>query len=116
MVIELGGSGDFPGWTVQYVDDPVRIGESDSFVDIIGEATLQVTMRAWMPTLEGGGYVGPIQFVPQSVFHILELRETANNEGSCTWSIGLDGQYPFTVEVLHNPERLVIDIHVPFET
>ena len=113
IVIELGGTGDFPGWSVQYVDDPVRLGESDSFVEIEGAATLQVTMRMWMPTMEGDGYTGEIDVFLNNVAHILELRETENFEGMCIWSIGLDAQYPFTVDVLHSPERLVIDVQVP---
>ncbi|MCE9621024.1 MAG: hypothetical protein K8R99_01630 [Actinomycetia bacterium] len=116
IVIELGGTGDFPGWTVQYVDDPVRLGESDNFVEIAGDATLQVVMRMWMPSMEGAGYTGPNQFVPESVFHILELRETENFEGICIWSIGLDAEYSFTVHVLQGPERLVIDVQVPPES
>ncbi len=114
VVIELGGTGDFPGWYVEYVDDPVRLGESDEFVEIAGDATLQVTMRMWMPEPGSGeGYAGPIDFVPENVFHVLQLRETENNEGVCIWSIGLDAQYPFLVEVFHDPERLVIDIAIP---
>lgn len=113
LVIELGGSGDFPGWNVEYVDDPVRLGESDEFVEIAGDATLQVTMRMWMPEPGGEGWAGPIQFVPDNVFHVLELRETENHEGMCIWSVGLDAEYPFTVEVFHDPERLVIDIQIP---
>ena len=113
IVIELGGTGDFPGWSVQYVDDPVRLGESDNFVQMTGDATLQVIMRMWMPSMEGDGYTGSIDIVPDSVVHILELRETENNEGVSIWSIGLDQQYPFTVDVLHSPERLVIDVQVP---
>lgn len=113
VVIELGGTGDFPGWSVEYVDDPVRLGESDEFVEIAGSATVQITMRMWMPSMEGDGYDGPIQFVPDNVFHILEIRETENFEGMCIWSIGLDAEYPFTVGILHDPERLVIDFQVP---
>lgn len=116
IVIELGGTGDFPGWSVQYVDDPVRLGESNNFVSIAGAATLQVILRAWMPSMEGDGYTGPIDFFPDNVAHILELRETENFEGVCIWSIGLDAEYPFTVDVLQSPARLVIDVQVPFET
>lgn len=113
IVIELGGTGDFPGWTVEYVDDPVRIGESDDFVEIAGAATLRITMRMWMPSMEGDGYTGSIDIFPADVAHILEMRETENNEGVSIWSIGLDAQYPFTVDVLHSPERLVIDVQAP---
>lgn len=113
IVIELGGTGDFPGWAVEYVDDPVRLGESDEFAEIAGDATLFVRMGMWMTTMEGGGYQGEIDIFPVGVSHILELRQTENFEGMCIWSIGLDAQYPFTASVFHDPERLVIDIQVP---
>lgn len=112
IVIELGGTGDFPGWSVEYVDDPVRLSESEEFVEIEGDATLQVIMRSWMPSMEGDGYAGPIQIFPEGVAHILEMRETENLEGVCIWSIGLDAQYPFTAEVFTDPARLVIDLVV----
>lgn len=115
LVIEAG-NGDFPGWTAEYVDGPVRLGESDEFVDIAGDATLSVRISMWMPTMEGDGYNGKIDVFPNDVVHILELRETENFEGMCIWSIGLDAEYPFTAIVLHSPERLVIDVHVPDES
>lgn len=110
IVIELEGSGDFPGWWVEYVDDPVRLGESDEFVDIAGNATLLVRMGMWMQDMEGNGYPGPLQVFPTDVSHILELRNTENWEGVTLWAIGLDAQRPFTVSVLTGPPRLVIDV------
>lgn len=110
IVIELEGSGDFPGWWVEYVDDPVRLGESDEFVDITGNATLLVRMGMWMQDMEGNGYPGPLQVFPTDVSHILELRNTENFEGVTLWAIGLDAKRPFTVSVLSGPPRLVIDV------
>jgi hypothetical protein len=115
LVIEAD-NGDFPGWSAEYVDDPVRLGESDNFVSIEGSATLSVRISMWMPTMEGDGYSGAIQLFPTNVNHILELRETENFEAVSIWSIGLDAKYPFTATVLHNPERLVIDFYVPAGT
>ena len=112
IVIEFGGVGDVPGWWVEYVDDPVRLGESDEFVDIAGAATLQVRTGAWMPDMEGTGYDGPTQVFPTNVTHVLELRQTENWEGISIWSIGLDARLPFTVDVLAEPVRLVIDVQI----
>ncbi len=112
IVIEFAGDGDMPGWSVEYVDDPVRLGESDEFVTIDGAATLQVVARSWMPDMAGNGYDGPTQVFPTDVSHILELRQTENSEGVTIWSIGLDAGYPFTVDVFTDPGRLVIDVYV----
>ncbi|MDP2290602.1 MAG: hypothetical protein Q8M22_05395 [Actinomycetota bacterium] len=112
VVIELAGPGDFPGWGAEYVDDPVRLGESDEFTDIEGDATLLVRMGMWMPDMEGNGYDGPLQIFPTTVDHIVELRQTENFEGITHWAIGLDDEYPFTVTELSSPARLVIDFQV----
>ena len=112
VVIELAGSGDFPGWAAEYVSGPVYLGESDETVEIDGDATLLVRMGMWMPTMEGDGYSGPTDIFPTTVDHIVELRQTENWEGYSIWAIGVDAEYPFTVTVQHAPERLVIDFQV----
>jgi len=110
VVIELQGTGGFPGWGVEWVDDPVRLGESDEFVNIDGNATLLVRMGMWMRTMEGDGYTGSLDIHPTNVSHIEEMRNTEDFEGMSIWAVGVDAEYPFTVQVLHSPERLVIDI------
>lgn len=112
VVVELSGSGVFPGWSTEYVTDPVALGPSDEFTDIDGDATLLLRMGMWMPTMEGDGYDGPIQFFPTNVDHIVELRQTENFEGINIWAIGLDEEYPYTVTLLSSPARLVIDFQV----
>jgi hypothetical protein len=103
---------DFPGWSVEYVDDPVYLGESGETVDIAGDVTLLLRLGSWMPSMEGEGYAGPTDIVPTDVAHIVEMRQTSNFEGVTTWAIGLDAKYPFTVTVPDGPPRLVIQLQV----
>ncbi len=110
VVIELGGDGDFPGWWVEYVQDPVTLGESNETAFIAGEATLEVRMGMWMQTMEGAGYTGPTDIFPTAVEHIEEMRLTEDWEGVTRWAIGVDEARPFTVTVLQGPPRLVIDV------
>jgi hypothetical protein len=111
VVIELMGTGTFPGWTVGYSIDPVPLGQSGEGVNLLGAATIEVRLGMWMQSMEGDGYQGDFQLFPTNVVHVRELRLTDNFEGMSTWAIGLDAQYPFAVAVLHAPERLVIDIY-----
>lgn len=111
VVIELMGTGTFPGWTVGYATDPVPLGQSGEGVSLLGAATIEVRLGVWMQSMEGDGYQGDFQLFPTNVTHVRELRLTDNFEGMSTWAIGLDEQYPFAVAVLHAPERLVIDIY-----
>lgn len=110
IVIELAGRGELPGVRVQYVDDPVLLSPSDQTVEIAGDATLLISVAAWMPSMEGVGYDGPTQFEPDNVAHILELRQVENFEGMTAWAIGLDRERPFSVDFLDSPPRIVVDI------
>ncbi len=104
--------GEMPGWVVRYADGPIYLGESNETVDLEGDATLLVSVAAWMPTMEGEGYDGPIRIFPTNVSHLLELRQVYNWEGQHTWAIGLDRTRPFDVFTLPNPMRLVIDVGI----
>ena len=110
VVIELQGSGDFPGWTVEYQDDPVVLEESNETVFLSGDATIVARFGAWMQTMESEGYSGPRDVFPTNVSDILELRLVENWEGVTRWAIGVDKERPFTVTQLTDPPRLVIDI------
>ena len=110
VVIELAGPGDVPGVRVEYVDDPVRLSPSDQAVEIDGDATLVISVAAWMPSMEGDGYAGPTDFSPTNVGHILELRQVENFEGMSAWAVGLDTERDFEVTFLDAPARIVVDI------
>lgn len=102
----------FPAWSVGYVDDPVPDAATGGTVEIAGEATLLFQMSAPMPAADGEGYSGPTSIVPADLAHVLELRQTANVDGTTSWAIGLDAEYPFTAVVPDGPARIVIQIQV----
>ncbi len=110
VVIEFAGQGDPPGVRVEYVDDPVLLSPSDETVEIDGDATLVISVAAWMPSMDSGGYSGPRQFVPTNVSHILEVRQIENFEGMSAWAVGLDNERDFSAYFLESPARIVVDI------
>jgi hypothetical protein len=110
VVLELGGTGELPGFQVQYEPDPILDSPSGEPVDVAGDATLVLSVGAWMPDIEGNGYQGPREFVPTNVVNIKELQQIENFEGQNAWAIGLDRQRDFTVSTLAEPFRIVIDI------
>ena len=110
VVLELGGSGELPGFQVQYEPDPILDSPRGEPVEVAGEATLVLSVGAWMPDTEGNGYQGPLEFVPTNVVNIKELQQIENFEGQNAWAIGLDMQRDFTVSTLTEPFRIVIDI------
>ena len=112
VVIELAGSGDMPGVRVEYVDDPVLLSPSDQTVDIDGDATLVISVAAWMPSMEREGYAGPTDFHPTNVSLIEEVRQIENFEGLTAWAIGLGDERDFEVGYLDAPPRIVVDIAI----
>ena len=110
VVIEFAGSGDPPGYRVEYRPDPIIDSPRGEPVEVAGDATLVISAGAWMPNPEGDGYDGPRELVPVNVQTIRELEQIENFEGMTSWAIGLDRERPFTVETLENPQRLVVDI------
>jgi hypothetical protein len=113
VVVEFEGDGEMPGFKVEYVDDPVHLSPSDLTVEIAGEATLVLSVGAWMTTMEGAGYQGPQQLFPTNVTHIRELRLIENFEGMHQWAIGLDQRRAIEVSTLRDPPRIVVDVFAP---
>ena len=110
VVIEFTGSGDFPGYRVEYRPDPIIDSPRGEPVEVAGDATLVISAGAWMPNPEGDGYDGPREVMPTNVQTILELEQIENFEGMTAWAVGLDRERPFTVRTLENPTRLVVDV------
>jgi hypothetical protein len=110
VVLELQGSGDFPGWWVRYQLPPLIDDPRGQPVAVAGSAYIVVTIGSWMTTMEGEGYHGPTMITPTNVSHIKQLMMLGDFESVTTWAIGLDQQRPFRISTLESPTRLVIDI------
>lgn len=101
IVIELQGTGSFPGYSVQY----------GSGYAVSGSAVLVVTLGSNMTAPDGSGYSGPTDIVPpSSITHIRELRLVSDGGGSMTWAIGIDRTRKVKVSRETSPARLVIDV------
>jgi hypothetical protein len=110
VVLRFSGTGELPGFLVQYEPDPIVESPSGEPVDIAGDATLVLHAGVWMPDIEGNGYSGPREFVPTNVSHIVELEQIENFEGQTAWAIGLDRQRDFRAFALSDPYRIVVDV------
>jgi hypothetical protein len=110
FVLELQGTGTFPGYHVRYEPAPLTDDPRGEPVEVAGSAFIVVTVESWMSTMEGLGYAGPTRIAPTNVTHIKELVELGNFEGVTNWAIGVDQQRPFHVSTLDGPPRLVVDI------
>ena len=99
-----------PGVRVEYVDDPVHLSPSDETVEIDGDATLVISVAAWMPSMEGDGYAGPSRLQPHqrrahpAVASDRELRGHVGVGDRARQRARLRGDF------LESPARIVVDI------
>ncbi|AZZ82445.1 MULTISPECIES: AMIN-like domain-containing (lipo)protein [Gordonia] len=111
VVYELGGSGR-PGWRVAYVDEALQDG-SGFPVDVAGGAILEVQITGSAYPFDSGvePYAGPDPIRAQPGGSVVEVRGALVFEGVTQSFIGVSERgAPFTVDVLTNPTRLVIDV------
>jgi hypothetical protein len=110
IVFDLTGDGQ-PQYIVGY-EDPPFVETSGEEVDVDGNAFIYVNISpalthdvdTFEPTYTGDEELRP-GFAP-----IVEIQFLGDFEAVMEWVIGLDSERPFTVEILQDPLRLVIDI------
>ncbi|SDU24502.1 AMIN-like domain-containing (lipo)protein [Gordonia westfalica] len=111
VVYELGGRG-MPGWRVSYVDQAIQDG-SGFPVDVAGNAILEVQIEGSAYPFDSGvePYDGPDPVRAQPGGSVVEVRGALVFEGVTQSFIGVsEPGLPFSVDVLTNPTRLVIDV------
>jgi len=110
-VFEFIGSGT-PRYTIGYADPPFLGGGSGEEVPVSGAAFIEVQIQpgALYDTDTGDlVYPGDTTIDP-GMSPFVQVQFIDDFETYMTWIIGLTGEKPFTVDVLQNPLRIVIDI------
>lgn len=109
VVIELQGEGT-PGWSVDYTDHPAQQA-SGTAVDYIGDNALMVTIQGVLLPFEMGITDPDLSPVTGDGPVVKQVQSLGSFEGSAQFVIGVAGDKPpYSVEVLDNPKRLVIDV------
>ncbi|WP_156802597.1 AMIN-like domain-containing (lipo)protein [Corynebacterium lubricantis] len=108
VVFDLAGSGQ-PGWYVDYVDSPSQQA-SGSAVPVKGKAFLNVNIDGVVPAKELG-IPDPQLRTIAGTGCVVEVVKASNGGGRAQFIIGVDKEHPYSVEMLENPLRLVVDIH-----
>lgn len=112
VVLDLAGEGT-PGWFADLNADPRQAG-SGFPVEYEGSTSidLQVTGLA-MPEPVDGEY-RDIGTVPGAGGVVTEVVSGGWFEGQTQFVIGLSGEHPYSIQVIEDPTRLVVDIlHEP---
>lgn len=108
VVFDLEGEGT-PGWFIDYTDSPAQQGSGNA-VDFNGAVALNVNIDGTTYPFEMGmedPHIGTVQGKGGIVTEIISL---GTFEARSQFVIGLDAKHAYSVEVLQEPTRLVIDI------
>jgi hypothetical protein len=109
VVIDLKGK--FPGYRVRYVKELVFEGSGDP-VPVHGRRFISVVLHPARAHHADGSssYEGP-RIGHYDLDVIRDVAFTGDFEGYVSFGISLRRKENFRVFVLHNPQRLVIDVH-----
>lgn len=108
VVIDLAGSGD-PGWFVDYTPTPMQ-STTGRALPMSGNAFLSIN-------LDGTVYPGELGIDDEITVemsgptgNVVDVVNGGMYEGRSQIVVGLRSEAPYSVEVLEDPKRLVIDI------
>lgn len=106
VVFDLAGEGD-PGWLTNYTENPVQQGSGNP-IPYNGETSLMVGIQGTpypfdldMEFPDHGTYPG--------AGNVTEVTYASLFEARTEFVIGVTGEMPYSVTVLQDPKRLVID-------
>lgn len=107
VVLDLTGEGD-PGWFVDYTNNPTQQGSGNT-IDFIGATALNVNIDGTTYPFDLG-LEDPQLGTVEGAGSITQVISTGTFEGRSQFVIGLREQLPYSVQVLEDPQRVVIDI------
>lgn len=109
VVFDLEGTGT-PGWFIETTTSPLQQGRG-SVVKYSGDVALNVNIDGTVYPFELGREDPPLGVFPGTKNIITEVNALGTFEGRSQFIVGLKGQgHPYSVQVLTEPTRLVIDI------
>jgi hypothetical protein len=110
IVIDLDGAA--PGYTVRYVRTLHR-DPSDKVVNLLGPKSLRIVLSPANGHDINTGH-STLTTPRRTKWRFDEVRETAvigDFEAVFSVGVGLAAKNPFRVRTLHNPTRIVVDVH-----
>lgn len=108
VVFDLTGEGE-PGWFMDYTDSPSQQGSGNP-ISYEGATALNVNIDGTVYPFDLGMEDPQIGTVEGAGNLVTEVISAGTFEGRSQFVIGLDGKHPYSVTVLQDPHRLVVDI------
>ena len=105
VVFETAGSG-VAGWRAEYMEEPLNLHSREP-VQYDGETAISINLTG-VTGAPGGAAVSGAGGV------VTEVADPIIYDGEVQFVIGLNGSYPYSVTLLKDPQRVVVDIlHEP---
>lgn len=108
VVFDLVGSGS-PGWITEFDAEPTH-QTSAAPIDYEGSTALQVTLTGITPIAEDGSTQPLPDAAPVEGRVITEVVNGSIFEGHAQFVIGLEVNSPYSVSLLEDPQRVVVDV------
>lgn len=108
VVVDLAGDGE-PGWFVDYTTTPMQVAVGKPLA-VNGETFLNINVDGTVHPGEFGVDTADLVQVASPSDNVVEVVNGGTSEGRSQIVVGLRGEAPFSVEVLDDPKRLVVDI------
>lgn len=108
IVFDLTGDGE-PGWFIDYTSSPTQQGSGNG-IDYTGTIALNVNIDGTRYPFDLGLEDPQIGTVEGTGGIVTEVISAGTFEGRSQFVIGLNGTHPYSVNVLQDPHRLVVDL------
>ncbi|ANE03303.1 AMIN-like domain-containing (lipo)protein [Corynebacterium crudilactis] len=108
VVFDLTGQGD-PGWFIDYTSNPTQQGSGNP-IKFTGDTALNVNIDGTVYPFDLGLEDPAIGTVDGSGSIVSQVISAGTFEGRSQFVIGLNGKHPYSVNVLQDPPRLVVDV------
>lgn len=108
VVVDLEGDGD-PGWFVDYTSTPMQ-GTIGRALAVSGNAFLNINIDGTIPPSQLGIDTAMPVERNGATGNIVDVVNGGTYEGRSQVVVGLRSEAPYSVQVLEDPKRLVIDI------
>lgn len=108
VVVDLEGEGE-PGWFVDYTSTPMQetVGHP---LEVAGNAFLNINIDGTVYPFElGHDNDVPVQMAGDTG-NVIDVISAGTYEGRSQIVVGLRSELPYSVQVLENPKRVVVDI------
>lgn len=108
VVFDLVGPGS-PGWVTDFNAEPTQQA-SGAPIDYDGDTALEVTLTGVVPFTDDGPAPELPAVTPAGGGVISEVVHGVTFEGQAQFVIGLEGTAPYSVSLLEDPQRVVVDV------